>query len=82
MRTLGRQKAWLAVSCLLSVGLALRNTTGYEGSEFSGGWLTGPLLTMAEIGILLFFLAFVATLRFPRCAASIGTAASLVCLPM
>ena len=39
--------------------LALQLADGLEGTEFSGGWLTGPLLSMADIGTVLFILAFI-----------------------
>jgi hypothetical protein len=44
------QQVFQAGGCLLCVFLALRNTDGLEGTEFSGGWLTGPLLSMEDIG--------------------------------
>jgi hypothetical protein len=67
---------------LLCVFLAVEITSGLDGTEFSGGWLTGPLLSMAEIGILLFILALVLAFVFPRVAAAIGLASSLLCLPL
>ena len=62
--------------------LALQFTNGLEGTEFGGGWLTGPLLSMAEIGTVLFILAFVLIWLFPRVAAGIGLASCLLCLPL
>jgi hypothetical protein len=41
-----------------------------------------PLLSMAEIGTLLFVLALVLTFLFLRVAAAIGLASSLLCLPL
>jgi hypothetical protein len=76
------QQVYQASSCVLCVFLALKDTDGLEGTEFSGGWLTGPLLSMADIGTLLFVLAVVATFVFPRVAAAIGLASSLLCLPL
>lgn len=76
------QRVWQAISLLLCFLLALRITNGLDESEFSGGWLTGPLLSMADKGILLFVLAFVATFVFPRVAAVLGLASSLLCLPL
>lgn len=52
------------------------------GTEFEGGYLTGPLLSMAWIGILLFVLAIVVTFWVPRVAAAVELAASLLCLPI
>ena len=42
MKKPGKQQLWLAAGCLVCVIVALRNTNGLEGTEFSGGWLTGP----------------------------------------
>jgi hypothetical protein len=75
-------QAFQAGSFLLCVFLALRITSGLDGTEFSGGWLTGPLLSMADIGTVLFILALVLTFLFPRVAASVGLASSLLCLPL
>jgi hypothetical protein len=69
-------------SFLLCACLAWQVTSGYEGTEFSGGWLTGPLLSMEEIGTVLFILAIVLTFVFPRVAAAIGLVASVLCLPL
>ena len=62
--------------------LALQLADGLEGTEFSGGWLTGPLLSMADIGTVLFILAFILSWLFPRVAAGIGLASCLLCLPL
>jgi MFS-type transporter involved in bile tolerance (Atg22 family) len=75
-------QVWQAISCILCFLLAVRITDGLDGTEFSGGWLTGPLLSMADMGILLFVFAFVATFVFPRVAAVLGLASSLLCLPL
>jgi len=71
-----------AGSFFLCASLAWRVTSGYEGTEFGGGWLTGPLLSMEDIGTVLFVLAIVLTFVFPRAAAAIGLAASVLCLPL
>jgi hypothetical protein len=78
----GRQQVSLAVSCLLCFLLALRNTKGLEGTEFSGGWLTGPLLSMIEIGTVLFALALIVAFLSSRIAAGIALVSSLLCLPL
>jgi hypothetical protein len=75
-------QAFQAVSLLLCVYLALQLTRGLDGTEFGGGWLTGPLLSMADSGTLLFILAIVLTFLFPRVAAAIGLASSLLCVPL
>jgi hypothetical protein len=82
MKKLGRQQLMLAVSCLVCVVVALRNTNGLEGTEFSGGWLTGPLLSMTDSGTVLFVLALIGSCVYPRIAGAIGLASSLLCLPL
>ncbi len=77
-----KQKLWMGVSCLICVLVVLQNIDGLEGTEFSGGWLTGPLLTMAEVGSLLFLLAMVATFVLPRVAAATAIVSSLLCVPL
>jgi hypothetical protein len=82
MKKRGKQQFWLAVSCLVYVIVALRNTNGLEGTEFSGGWLTRPLLSMIDIGTVLFVLAVILTFIYPRISRAIGLASSLLCLPL
>lgn len=82
MRKSGRHQVSLAAGCLICVILALRNTKGLEGTEFSGGWLTGPLLSMADIGTVLFVAAFIVAFLLPRIAAGIALASSLLCSPL
>jgi hypothetical protein len=76
------QQAYQAGSYLICLFLALQITSGLEGTEFSGGWLTGPLLSMADTGTALFVVSFVLTFVFPRVAAAIGLASSVLCLPL
>lgn len=76
------QQVSQAGSFLICVFLALQITSGLEGTEFSGGWLTGPLLSMENIGAALFIVAVVLTFVFPRVAAGIGLASSVLCLPL
>lgn len=52
-----------------------------EGTEFSGGRLTGLLLNMKTAGALLFVLAGVMIFFYRRIAAAITILASLLCLP-
>ena len=82
MKPLRKQQLWLIVSCLACVVAVLGNTSSVEGTEFSGGWLTGPLLSMADVGAALFVLAVIVTFRAPRIAAAVGLASSLLCLPL
>jgi hypothetical protein len=82
MKKPGTQQLCLALVCLVGVFVALRNSNGLDGTEFSGGWLTGPLLSMTDVGIVLFLPALLATFVSPRVAAGIALASSLLCLPL
>jgi hypothetical protein len=82
MKKPGAHQVALALICLVGVFVGLQNTKALNGAEFSGGWLTGPLLSMADIGTALFLLALVVAFGFPRVAAAIGLASSLLCLPL
>jgi len=75
-------QAFQAGSFLLCIILAMQVSKGLDGTEFSGGWLTEPLLLMADIGTLLFILALVLTFFFPRTAAVVGIVSSLLCVPL
>jgi hypothetical protein len=82
MKKPGKPQLILAISCLVCVLVALRNTNGLEGTEFSGGWLTGPLLSMIDIGILLFVLALIVSFVHSRIAGAVALVSSLLCLPL
>ncbi|HSS96543.1 MAG TPA: hypothetical protein VLK33_05930 [Terriglobales bacterium] len=53
-----------------------------EGTEFSGGMLTGPLLHMNDVGTFLLILPLVMVWFLPRIAGIIGAIAALLCLPL
>jgi len=82
MAKFGKQQLWQAISCLLCIAVAWVRLDDLGASEFSGGWLTGPLFTMAEDGSVLFILAIVLTFFYRRIAAVIALMASLLCLPL
>ena len=82
MRKPDAGQVFQAGSFLLCVILVLHVTSGLDSTEFSGGWLTGPLLSMAEVGIALFALALVLTFFAPRVAAAVGLGSSLLGLPL
>src|SRR5476649_1482934 len=81
MKRPSKQQMWQALGCFLCVVVALLNADGIDG-EFGGGWLTGPLLTMAEVGTLLFLLSMIATLVYPRVAAVVALCSSFLCMPL
>ena len=82
MKKSGKHQLWLAVSFLVCVIVAMQNTKGLEGTEFSGGWLTGPLLSMIDIGTVLFVVALIVAFMYPRIAGAIGLVSLLICLPL
>ena len=77
-----RQQLAQAFGALLCAGVACRFTLNLEGTEFSGGRVTGPLLHMQGIGIPLFLLAAVLTFPFRRVASAIALLACLLCIPL
>jgi hypothetical protein len=70
-----------AVSCLLCFILAWAYLDDIGASEFSGGWLTGPLFKMADYGCTLFFLSLFLTFFLRRIAGVTALVASLLCMP-
>ena len=79
---LTKPRLWRAGSCLLCIALAWRNSLAVEGTEFSGGRITGPILMLQNIGTLLFVVALVLTFFSSRIAAATAVIASLLCLPL
>ena len=53
-----------------------------EGTEFSGGKLTGPLLHTNDVGTLLFVIALILVWFSRRTAAIFSVIAGLLCLPL
>ena len=58
-------------ACLLCAIVVWRYASSLLGTEFSGGWITGPLLEMKEVGSLLFVLALLLTFFYRRVAAAV-----------
>jgi len=77
-----KQKLAQVAMCLLCASVVWRYASELEGTEFSGGWLTGPLLDLKDIGFALFVLSLVLTFFFQKIGAAITTLASLLCLPL
>jgi hypothetical protein len=76
-----RQKVWQAAGCLLVQSSRFRFVSDLEGTEFSGGSITGPLLRMQDVGSNLFFIVLPLTFFLRRIAAAVILLASLLCLP-
>jgi hypothetical protein len=76
------EKMWQAIAYLASIAVLWIRLDDFGASEFGGGWLTGPLFKMADLGSLLFFLALLLTFFLRRTAATIALAATLLCFPL
>ena len=75
-------KLMQAASCLLYLGVMWRYESGLGGTEFSGGWLTRPLLNLYDVGTLLFVLALLLAFFYRRTAAAVGLIAALLSFPL
>lgn len=53
-----------------------------EGTEFSGGQVTGLLLKLYNVGTILFIVAFLTAFFLRRISAITSLVASLLCLPI
>jgi hypothetical protein len=78
----GRSRVWQAAICLLCAFLVWRYGSPLEGTEFSGGRISGPVLDLSEIGILLFVVALPMPFVFRRISGAVTLLASLLCLPL
>lgn len=76
-----KAQLFLAGTRALALLIDWQNTDGLAGTEFSGGWLTGPLLSMADFALIALGLAVVLAFVFPRVAAVLGLVSSGLCLP-
>jgi hypothetical protein len=76
-----KEKMWQAIVCLTCSAVLWVRLHEDRASEFGGGWLTGPLLKMAELGFLFFLTAFVLGFFLRRISATIALAATLLCFP-
>jgi hypothetical protein len=76
---------WLAPQVaviVLAAALGWERFSGLDGTEFSGGWLTGPMLIVHFGGTLLMTFALPVAFAYPRVAAAMMLAAVLFCLPL
>ena len=78
----GKSELWQAASFVLCLAFAWTQADRIEGSEFTGGRVTGPIFSLFESGMVIFVLAIVLTFVYRRVAAAIGIAACLLCFPL
>lgn len=79
---LSRRRLAHASLLLLACWLMLKNTFALDGSEFSGGRVTGPILTMADVGLIAFVVALLLAYPLPRISSLITLLASLLSFPL
>jgi hypothetical protein len=53
-----------------------------DGTEFTGGSVTGPVFHMSDIGMLLFVVAVLMAFVSRKISGAVAVAASLLCLPL
>jgi hypothetical protein len=82
MEKLSKKQVWQAAAYLACAGVLWIRLDGFGASEFSGGRITGELFTIADLGSLLFIVALLVTIYFPRVAAAIALAATVLGLPV
>ena len=71
-----------SLGCAISAILAGHYGSALEGTEFSGGSLTGPLLRMNDAGVVVFAAATLLSFLLPRIAAAAAIMASLLSFPL
>ena len=71
-----------AVTCIICIGLNWRLTAGLQGTEFSGGTVTGSLLSMSDLAVLLFVVSLFLVFWMRRTAAALMGIGALLCLPL
>jgi len=75
-------KGLQAGGCLLCAAAAVNSFEDISGTEAVGGIVTGPMITAAAVGALLFFAAILMTLLAPLIARLSVTVAFFLCLPL
>ena len=73
---------WYAAAYLLSAMMMYWTSTDFEGTEYSGGRISGPLLELLAAGGLLFVVASALCGFRPKAAATVSLVASALSLPL
>jgi len=82
MLTMVSQRKWQWTSSILCLAMMWKVTLPMAGAEFSGGRVIGPLLSMADVGILLFAVSLITWFWVPKTSAMLGLGASILSLPL
>ena len=72
----------MAAACAFCAAIVYIRGRELEGTEFSGGSLTGPLLQLNDAGALFFILGLLLTFALQRIAAVTVLLGCLLCLPL
>lgn len=78
----GKRMLMQATGSVICLAFTWRLTYGLGGTEFSGGRITGPLLSMSDVAILLFLVSTILVFWLPRTMGLLTTLACLLSLPM
>lgn len=78
----GKRMLMQATGSVICLAFTWRLTYGLGGTEFSGGTITGPLLSMSDVAILLFLVSTILVFWLPRTMGLLTTLACLLSLPM
>jgi hypothetical protein len=82
MKHPAKQNYLLGICCLLAALLQIWFAFSLDGSEFSGGRLTGPILNLADYGGYLFLLSAVLAFFLLRVSSIMALTAALLCMPL
>jgi hypothetical protein len=74
------RKVWTAVLAVVALVSAWKISAGFDGTEFAGARVTGPVLDACNVGLLLFTAALL-LVSFRRISAVLLMAASISCIP-
>ena len=70
-----------AIGCLGCAIVTFRSASDFDGTEYLGGQISGPIFTFQSYGVILFAAALVLTFYYCRTAAFVSLIASAMCLP-
>jgi hypothetical protein len=76
------RNVWQPAGSLVCAVLVWRYGVPLWGTELMGGRITGPILSMSDIGILLFVVALPIAFASRRISGAVTVLASLLCLPL
>lgn len=78
----GKRMLIQATGSVVCLAFTWRLTYGLGRTEFSGGRITGPLLSMSDFAILLFLVSTILVFWLPRTMAFLAGLACVLCFPL